>query len=151
MPSVEDDYAEEYDDDYENEYKDENYPNDEYRVPAEYEKCYITICKPIEKITTPPSTQSLFTLDYDSQSNTSSIISNDSSINSIETTISSHVVTDLYVENTTEYIESLTHFIGHMTQAKQLELRKLCWETMFGQELVKLTVMDLVNTLTEKS
>lgn len=24
-------------------------------------------------------------------------------------------------------------------------LRKLCWETMFGQELVKLTVMDLVS------
>ena len=26
-------------------------------------------------------------------------------------------------------------------------LRKLCWETMFGQELVKLTVMDLVLTV----
>ncbi|XP_022160747.1 transmembrane channel-like protein 3 isoform X2 [Myzus persicae] len=26
-------------------------------------------------------------------------------------------------------------------------LRKLCWETMFGQELVKLTVMDLVSTI----
>ncbi|PNF38845.1 hypothetical protein B7P43_G10204 [Cryptotermes secundus] len=27
------------------------------------------------------------------------------------------------------------------------ELRRLCWETMFGQELVKLTVMDLVVTV----
>lgn len=27
----------------------------------------------------------------------------------------------------------------------KIELRKLCWETMFGQELVKLTVMDLVS------
>ena len=27
---------------------------------------------------------------------------------------------------------------------KKLKLRKLCWETMFGQELVKLTVMDMV-------
>ena len=27
---------------------------------------------------------------------------------------------------------------------KKIKLRKLCWETMFGQELVKLTVMDMV-------
>ncbi|XP_046454543.1 transmembrane channel-like protein [Daphnia pulex] len=30
--------------------------------------------------------------------------------------------------------------------ATRLELRKLCWETMFGQELVKLTIMDLIFT-----
>jgi len=29
----------------------------------------------------------------------------------------------------------------------RLELRKLCWETMFGQELVKLTIMDLVSLI----
>ena len=28
------------------------------------------------------------------------------------------------------------------------KLRNLCWETMFGRELVKLTVMDLVSKCT---
>lgn len=31
-----------------------------------------------------------------------------------------------------------------VSQHDRAKLRKLCWETMFGQELVKLTVMDLV-------
>ena len=29
----------------------------------------------------------------------------------------------------------------------KLHLRKLCWETMYGQELVKLTIMDTLFTL----
>lgn len=33
-----------------------------------------------------------------------------------------------------------------LNSTTKLEMRKLCWETMFGQELVKLTVMDLVST-----
>ncbi|XP_059612724.1 transmembrane channel-like protein [Phlebotomus argentipes] len=36
------------------------------------------------------------------------------------------------------------NFINNETKKK---LRKLCWETMFGQELVKLTVMDLLITV----
>lgn len=32
-----------------------------------------------------------------------------------------------------------------LNASTKIELRKLCWETMFGQELVKLTVMDLVS------
>lgn len=40
--------------------------------------------------------------------------------------------------------KNLTKFINGMSEDQQMNLSKHCWETMFGQELVKLTVMDLV-------
>ncbi|KAL3276260.1 hypothetical protein HHI36_020975 [Cryptolaemus montrouzieri] len=38
------------------------------------------------------------------------------------------------------------HLIRKMSNTDRKKLRTLCWETMFGQELVKLTVMDLIMT-----
>lgn len=39
-------------------------------------------------------------------------------------------------------LSSQIHVLDPETRKK---LRNLCWETMFGQELVKLTIMDLVS------
>lgn len=36
-----------------------------------------------------------------------------------------------------------------MDYPKRSRLRSLCWETMFGQELVKLTIMDLIFTIAQ--
>lgn len=37
--------------------------------------------------------------------------------------------------------------ISSLSYPEQTKLRTLCWETMFGQELIKLTVMDLIMTV----
>ncbi|CAG2111617.1 unnamed protein product [Medioppia subpectinata] len=37
--------------------------------------------------------------------------------------------------------------VNNLNETDKDKLRKLCWETMFGQELVKLTVMDIVLTV----
>lgn len=165
-----DNYLEEYNeysnnkgknlDDTDYSYKDDElYQNDEYRLPLpltlnqpteEPEICYITVCQPIEDLTQSSTQEPISTTSIDDDVTNSTFEYTTPSCRETTTGLggSLHPFTDFNFDNTTEFVtESLAHFIGNMDTTKQLELRKLCWETMFGQELVKLTVMDLVRII----
>lgn len=46
------------------------------------------------------------------------------------------------------FVKPYSNVTQETLESAQKKIRNLCWETMFGQELVKLTVMDLVNFIT---
>lgn len=47
----------------------------------------------------------------------------------------------------TAYLDHHNRKMYNLTKETKKKLLKLCWETMFGQELVKLTMMDLVGNI----
>lgn len=126
------------------------------------EECYVTVCEDLEQITLPYSEEGdkVTTTEIPIESTTVVDFTDDESLfpnnytfeyatssNQETTTTAKNNFSPMDAENSTQGIhahESLTKFISHMEPVEQLALRKLCWETMFGQELVKLTVMDLV-------
>lgn len=132
------------------------YLETEYPI-IESEECFVTICEELEQTTTSyDEDDNEFKTEMTIESTTVSDITDDDLLlpknYTFEYATSSNQETTttaktLDMENSTQSFhnhESLTKFISHMEPVEQLALRKLCWETMFGQELVKLTVMDLV-------
>ena len=90
-----------------------------------------------------------FTLSYNSTNNFT-FIDDYNVTNSSETDFSDIVNSNLLKKSLPILLESPPKIIKtNITVSNQVrsKLRKLCWETMFGQELVKLTVMDLVMKL----
>jgi len=72
---------------------------------------------------------------------------------SSETTISQRMSPEMFRLNIEKSCDPRDKYnvteedLMRLNETDRDKLRKLCWETMFGQELVKLTVMDVVLTV----
>jgi len=129
---------------------------DYYEYLTTEESCYQTVCELVPDTETTTTTfdisstepwsilETKFTSDafdtYDTTYDTTTDIAMYDTTLMEQSEFENATHTDHTDDNTKYY----TKFISNMTEAEQLNLRRLCWETMFGQELVKLTVMDLV-------
>ncbi|XP_042206311.1 uncharacterized protein LOC121855437 [Homarus americanus] len=129
-------------------------------------ECYISVCdEPTEdthstSMATSPSPSSSVTSPPPTLSTTSSTSTEapTTTITSTELVSSTIVVTEtpLYPPLTTPEPPSFLvqpmknnpeKWVPLMPSRQRQRLRKLCWETMFGQEIIKLTVMDMVVTV----
>ncbi|XP_073976381.1 transmembrane channel-like isoform X3 [Rhodnius prolixus] len=100
--------------------------------------CYITInCSEINKFGTYLENTTII----------STTLSNHHNHSEADTTLSPN--TDILdVTEPDAPVQDLSSQIHVLDPETRKKLRNLCWETMFGQELVKLTIMDLMITIT---
>lgn len=123
--------------------------NDYYESYTTEQSCYETICELVPETTTTSdfsTTESWTNFDttnvfetYETYDTTTDVTMYDTTLFDNLTNFSSSSGNRTYSKR-----EILNKYVSNMSEAEQLTLRRLCWETMFGQELVKLTVMDLV-------
>jgi hypothetical protein len=124
-------------------------------IADEEEQCFITVCENVTDIPVEATTMNdASTIELTSQEGfTTELEVTEQSTENYETTskesstipvyncpVLEPLPTNIVLINTTDMVPRKP-----MNYTTRRRLRDLCWETMFGQEIVKITVMDLVS------